>query len=351
MVERNISKQVLTIGCDYKTTKGGISTVIASYSHIFSPFNFIGSTQVKSKIENLLYFIYSIISFTCKCIFCRKIRIIHIHTGSNNSFWRKSVYIKIAKRFNKKVVLHIHGGMFHIFYEKNKEKVDKILGKVDVIIALSQYWLKFFKETVGHKNVIIVPNITEYPKPDASLKKNDDITRVLFLGTINEAKGVFDMLEMVRENKEYLTNKLIIYIGGNGEVERFNNMIKEYGISNIVRFEGWVNEEKKAALLSECDIYLLPSYTEGLPISILEAMTYKLPIISTPVGGIPEIIENGKNGFLITPGNREELFNAINNLIKDSKKREIMGEEGYKKVSPHLPDNVSNVLTNIYNSL
>lgn len=348
MVSKESSKIVLTIGCNYQTTKGGISTVIGSYSKIFAPFNFVATTQTKTKISNLIYLIYSLIRFTSKCCF-GTIGIIHIHTASNSSFWRKSIYINIAKLFGKKVVLHIHGGMFNQFYENNKEKVKKVLNKVDTIIALSKYWKNYFEETVGCKNVVIIPNIVENPNKIPNNKKNT--IDAVFLGTINDNKGVFDILETVKRNREYFSQRITIHIGGIGEVERLKQFIDENDLSDIIKYEGWVDEKKKANLMSLCDIFLLPSYIEGLPISILEAMTYKMATISTNVGGIPEIIEDGINGFLIEPGNIKQLFDAIKSLVEDVNIRTTMGEESYRRVTPHLPENVAASLEKLYNNL
>ena len=132
---------------------------------------------------------------------------------------------------------------------------------------------------------------------------------LLFLGLLGKNKGIYDLLECIRDHKVEFQGKLKLYIGGNGEIEHVKQLIKEYGIADIVIFEGWVSGDKKIELLNKSDAYILPSYKEGLPISILEAMSYGMPIISTPVGGIPEIVSNGENGYLVEPGNKEDIYN------------------------------------------
>lgn len=345
MVNNEISSHILTIGCDYKMTKGGISSVIDSYSRIYSPFNFVATTQTKSKLQNLLYLIYSLVKFTFKC-FSRNIKIVHIHTASNTSFKRKAIYINIASFFKKNIVLHIHGAEFHLFYEKNRAFVAKTLKKVDTIIALSSKWKKFFEENVGCKNVVIIPNIVDTPVI-VDKKKSGEISGI-FLGNMNKRKGIYDIIDMVNANKEYLRGKLTLHIGGNGETDKVKELINKNNLSDIIIYEGWVDKEKRAELLSNGDFFLLPSYNEGLPISILEAMSYKLPVISTPVGGIPEIVSEGCNGFLIEPGDKVSLFNAIKKIIEKKCDIEEMGKESFNRVQPHLPNNVSNSLTNIY---
>lgn len=104
-------------------------------------------------------------------------------------------------------------------------------------------------------------------------------------------------------------------------------------------------------MLNGADVYVLPSYKEGLPISILEAMSYSLPVISTRVGGIPEIIMNGKNGLLINPGDKEALYESIIKLKNSEELRIRMGEISKPIVQEHLPIYVESQLKQLYNSL
>lgn len=347
MINENISKRVLTLGCDYKSTQGGISTVISSYSKIYHTFRFLPTSKCRSKIRNLVDLLIAVIIFSTKCC-SRSIAIVHIHTASNNSFRRKKLFIDIAHLFGKKIVLHIHGGSFKEYTENNKKLVESTIAKVDTIIALSTYWKEYFKSTYPEKDVIIVPNIVEYPRTDFSIKKDSHIITATFLGLICNNKGIFDLVEIIKDNKEFLKGKFSLHIGGNGETERLCKYIEEHGLSEIIRFEGWVGSDKKSELLSSSDVFILPSYIEGVPISILEAMTYRLPILSTNVGGIPEIVNHGENGFLHEAGDKEQLFTFIKRIIEEKEICRCMGDVSYEKAKPHLPDSVSTILENLY---
>lgn len=109
--------------------------------------------------------------------------------------------------------------------------------------------------------------------------------------------------------------------------------------------------DKKIQIINEVDAFILPSYNEGLPISILEAMSYNLPIISTSVGGIPEILKNGYNGFLIRPGDKKALKNAILTLINNPSLRKEMGKHSQEMVQPFLPTTVEGQLRTLYKEL
>lgn len=349
MITKERSNNILIIGCQWKKPKGGIAVVLNSYSRIFPEFNIIVNSNGKNTITNLLQLLYSLVATTLRLIFCSNIRVIHIHTASYNSFKRSALFISLANCFKRKVVIHIHGGGFKEYYEKSTSFVHKNLLKCDTIIALTEYWKEYFNG-LGFKNVVIVPNIVDFPVTKEKIN-NDGKIHILYLGLLTKAKGIYDLLDVINEHKTEFDGKITLHIGGNGESTTILNIIKEQGLSNIVKFEGWVSGDKKVELLNNADIFILPSYTEGLPISILEAMSYKLPVISTPVGGIPEVIENGGNGLLFTPGDKNALYNAIIKSVADKQLRENMGEKSYKNVQPHFPDNVSARLENIYKEL
>lgn len=144
----------------------------------------------------------------------------------------------------------------------------------------------------------------------------------MFLGRFDEKKGIFDLLDVMTEIAK-IDSDAKLYIGSNERKEKVNKIIKEYKLNNNVEYLGWVDEKLKKEVLKEATIFVLPSYYEGMPMSVLEAMAYKNIVISTNVGGIPEIIENGYNGFLIEPGDKKELFNKIEKIINSDKKNEM----------------------------
>ena len=242
----------------------------------------------------------------------------------------------------------MHAGRFAVFYQQHRYAVRKVVDKSDVIIALSEFWKEYFKKEFPTKRVEIIKNVISAPKVH---KQQTSYFTLLFLGLLGKNKGIYDLLECIRDHKVEFQGKLKLYIGGNGEIENVKQLIKEYGIADIVIFEGWVSGDKKIELLNNSDAYILPSYKEGLPISILEAMSYGMPIISTPVGGIPEIVSNGENGYLVEPGNKEDIYKAIISLLNDSDLRNRMGNVSLSRVGEHLPEYVEKQLETLYDSL
>ena len=127
-----------------------------------------------------------------------------------------------------------------------------------------------------------------------------------------------------------------------------------WSIPFLVVYLPYVSFEKlgnKQILLNIADAYILPSYNAGLPISVLEAMSYSLPIISTRVGGIPEIVKDGINGLLINPGDKKAIYDSIVSLMNNKELRENMGKQSKDIVKEHLPIYVESQLKQLYNSL
>lgn len=344
------SKNILTVGPEYKNPKGGIAQVLCSYNKfVYNDFNHVRSGGGVYAFSKLYYFGKGLVMFSIKLLFSSSIKVVHIHTASNSDFKRNSFYARIARLFKKKVILHVHGGGFKNYYYKNKSFVKQQLDKADAIVALSEYWRHFFAEDLNYKNVFVVNNII--PTPNYQPLKEKNIFNLLYLGHIYEKKGIFDLVDVIKENREEYNGKLILHIGGGlYEVDRLLNILNTENLDGVIRFEGWVNGEKKRELLNMADAYILPSYAEGVPISILEAMSYHLPIIATNVGGIPSIVGT-KNGILIEPGDKEQLKEAIDHLINYESQRHKMGETSYLMSLEYQPQNVIKELKLLYNKM
>jgi glycosyltransferase involved in cell wall biosynthesis len=349
MIANFLSKIVLTLGPS-KDGKGGMASVLDSYSaFIFRPFYFEKTTGAGSLLFKsfLLLKVFICIPFY---VFIKNIKIIHIHGASRKSFIRKKILINYCSLFPVKIIFHLHGAEFHLFTEEyGAEKIRKTLSKCQRVIVLSKQWEEFMHNVIHYNNVSIVNNIIPYPKMQV-IAKNDAI-RILYLGIIGERKGVFDLLSAINSNKDFYKNKIKLTIGGNGEVEKLKQYIEENRLEEIVEYAGWVSGEIKIRLLNECDLFVLPSYNEGLPISILEAMSYGKAVVATNVGGIPEIVKQGCNGYLMKPGDKENLNKCLRGFIQNKELLQLMGNNSLKLVKPYLSDNVAIQLENIYKDL
>lgn len=351
MISDELSDQVLILGCDYHPPKGGVAQVMYNYErYIYPKFKCIINSGGTNKVVKLMRAIVAFIKMIyCLCV-DHKIQIVHIHTASYNSFRRSSLFVKLAKVFDKKVIIHIHGGGFKEYYKTSPSWISEILNKADIIIVLSVSWKIFFESITKGPKVCVVENIVA--KPNLIKKKyNDQKLHLLFLGLVDDQKGIFDLLDVIHEHVREWKSKLTLHIGGNGQIQRLENLIKKYGLKEIVSYEGFVSGEKKKELLSSCDALILPSYTEGLPVSILEAMSYGKAVFSTPVGGIPEVIYQNDNGLLFSPGDKNAMYEIIEQSLNNRDSIINMGRNSLLHITPYLPENVCKKLESIYMSL
>lgn len=346
-------KHILYIGPEYRNHRGGIGAVLEVYAKHIKPFNFIATHRSGNSRKKALTFISAIFRLLYTLTFNRNIKIVHIHAASKASFLRKSFIVLICKIYRKKVVYHLHGGKFHVFYReagKMRRYVRYILESCDMVVCLSEQWKKFLESTFRLQRLAVLNNVIDPAAAHELVIRENNKVNLLFLGLITRRKGIFDLLDILKNNAEALNGRVNLTIGGNGDIQRLEQSIKEFG-NNEIRYVGWVNGEKKNELLKQCDVYILPSYVEGLPMSILEAMSYGKPIISTPVGGIPEIVKPGVNGWLFEPGDHAALTKIIFELLNQKEKLEYYGMNSLMLSKDYLPESVFNSLDMLYGQL
>ena len=351
-IQKELGTKILMIGVFFKNNApGGMASVIQYYEKYFEELRYIPSWKMSNSFVKLLYSISSLILVILHLLFDWRIKLLHIHSAADKSFWRKSIFVKIGKFFNKKVVFHIHASRFRDFYNESevKKKIIENLMMVDCLIVLSESWKKWFIEIgVCEANIEVLNNITDYPSINKNINLKGQRIHFLFLGELGDRKGVFDILRGLTKYKEDLRDKIEFRIGGNTNEDKLLKIIREGDLQDFVKFEGWVTGDKKIKLLNWADVYILASKNEGLPIGILEAMSYGCPIISTPVGGIPEVVFPKENGILVTPGSEEEIILAIKRYASKNSIIKQEGEESKKIAENYLPKPVLTHLKKIY---
>lgn len=312
--------------------RGGMRTVIESYeqSGIYDGWNvkLIYTHDEGGVLKKMQMFIMALKTFVYLLLF-KKVALIHNHSAMRGSFWRKNAFSSIARLRKVPVVLHLHGSEMESFYasqtSSGKKCISNILEKADVVVVLSKSWKAFVLQVSPKAKVQIIYNYVSLPdenlllKHDGGHNQNGPI-KILFLGLIGHRKGVYDLINAVR-NLCSDEHEFHLYIGGNGEEKKAQQLVDKYQLQNKITLMGWVSGEDKNEQLLKSDIYVLPSYNEGLPMSLLEAMSWGKPVVSTLVGGIPELVRDGRDGYLVKPGDVDGLTKALQKLINDKELR------------------------------
>lgn len=318
------------------SAKGGIATVVSGYkgSELEKQYNikYIESYCDGSKVKKIFKAIRAYFSFLKEMVI-NKPDLVHIHSSFGGSFYRKLPFVYMASIFNIPVINHIHGSEIANLYinasKKKKKLVENCFDKCRYLVVLSEEWKKNLEIVKTKTPKIVIENYSTIHK-ECLKRKNHQDKIILFLGFITELKGCFNIPDIAKKVIEQNANVKFI-LAGSGEIEKLQDILEEKGISQYFSFPGWVRKEEKENLLKNADIFLLPSYTEAMPMSILEAMGYGLPIVTTNVGGIPQLVEDGKNGYMTEPGNIDGFVKAILKLFGNDELIYDMGKEGIEK--------------------
>jgi len=317
---------------------GGISAVVQAYMASDLPdradLKYLNTHIDGSKLVKFLTAIKAYLKFPVLC-FIFKPDVIHIHLSSYFSFYRKLIIFLMTKLLQRKVLIHLHGAYFSSFYESNKIHtflIRIVFSKADAIVVLSDGWKKWVNSFIDTENIFVLYNpVDASAYKDVMPWENERPDKnILFMGEIGQRKGAYDVIKLVPGIVEIYPDTRFIF-AGNGEIEKAKELCEKTGILDKVEFPGWVGPATKKKYYSEACIYLLPSYDEGLPVSVLEAMAAGLPVITTPVGGVPDIVEDGINGFFVQPGDISAMKDRLLLLLSRRDIREKFGRANKSK--------------------
>lgn len=282
--------------------------------------------------------------------------LIQLHTASNGSFIRKYTLSRICCLFGGKYIAHIHGANFLVFYKsssaRRKRQILHYLQYAAKIVVLSESW----KKEIGNwkpllsDNIVVIPN----PCPETFVKSpnsNSGGVKLLFSGRIGFRKGVYDLVAamqiVVRTN-----SNIYLELFGDGEVDKLQAVLVEKKLQEFIRIHSWVNHQEYLKLIPEYDVFVLPSHSESFGMSVVEAMIAGLPVITTPVGAIPEFVHHGQSGLLIPPGDINQLAEAILQLAVDPESIHLMGHKAKLSAEKYCSvEHVSRLLSECYLSI
>ena len=311
--------------------RGGISTVVRGYQDagLFErfPMRYItthrdGSVLVKARAAVAGYLTL------CRLLVTAPAPLLHVHLASHASFWRKTIVCALATLRRRPYVLHLHGGGFSKFYDfecgvLSKWFVRQVLRHAAVVLALSEQWRRELSRIAPGVRVRCLPNAVSIPASAVDTSGHREL-RILFAGRIAHAKGTFDLLNAFARLSSQFPNAVLV-CPGDGEPDRLLARARELGLEGRVQCPGWLDRAAMANEMRKATVFALPSHAEGVPMALLEAMALGLPVITTPVGGIPEVISAGENGLLVQPRDIDGIANALGTLLSSPSERARLG--------------------------
>lgn len=237
---------------------------------------------------------------------------------SKASILRDPLFMLIAKLKKRKIIIHLHGGVFlsatHIPYFFNLI-LKKIFSWIIPFIVLSQKEAELIKKRFGCQNIHILPNCIDLKEAynyNKIINEGNPLT-IGYLGRIASTKGMdylFEACKILTANN----TPFILKLAGKEEIDgEYINKFKEELKENFI-YEGVISGDKKRKYLKSLDLFVLPSFFEGLPMALLECMSYGVVPVTTNVGSIGEIVINNYNGIFIEVKNSQSIYEKINML-------------------------------------
>ena len=326
-----IEMKVLMIG-PARSVRGGISAVVNNYYRggldSAVELTYLGTMEDGGKWHKLWVAFKALLAFITSV---GKYDLIHIHVASDISLYRKLPFIWLAAGKKKKIIIHQHGGNIEEFYlnqcsYRKQKLIKKTLAKADRLLVLSLHLKDFFGKIIGQEKIILFPSGVDVPERQ---DKDYHAAKLLFLGRLCREKGIEELLDACQQLKTDFP-QMELYLGGVWEDKELKKWADSAG--DWVHQLGWIEAEKKEQYLQECNIFVLPSYFEGQPVSLLEAMAHQCACVATGVGAIPQMLIHRKNGLLVKPKDSRALKEGIEIFLKEPSFQQNMGKEAYKKI-------------------
>lgn len=312
---------------NHESVHGGITSVIKQIlDHEWTEgevdIRFLPSYQGGNNVQKILYFLGAVKEYNT-ILKKDPPDLVYIHMSHHGSFDRASALQKIAKKYNIPTVVHLHGSEFKKYYDecsnKKRKAISGFFEDCGAVITLGTLWKQYIRSIAPKAKIHVLNNSIHIPR--RTVTQEQDEVNVLFLGVLIQRKGVADLLQAVKElvdGKKFQGIRVRFHIGGTGpEEEALKQYVRDNQLDSCVDFLGWVDGETKKKALETNHVFILPSYNEGLPIAILEAISYGMPVIATNVGSISEAVQEEDNGFLVNPGDVGGYVNALQRLITD----------------------------------
>ena len=337
--------QILMVGMHLTKTRGGITTLVAEIlkSSLTDNFEFF---YVESQAEDFGSFAKlklaaeAVVSFVKRCM-RHAPEVVYIHLGSNASLYRESVFIVLAKFFRRRVVAHFHAGDLDNYYPYQsfigRAFIRGAINSSDALIAVSGESARQLRKLAAAPNITVIPNAIDTTifgvgkKEATAEQKTGKTVRLLFVGAIGKLKGERDLIRAlsILRGRGCQYDLQVSFLGYGAE--SLEPVCREAGVTDWIDFLGAVSLEKRVEFFRRADIFVLPTYAEAMPMSIIEAMAAGLPVISTNVGGIPEMIEHEVDGLLVVPGDVAELADKIQYLLENGNVRRAYGAQAAHK--------------------
>jgi glycosyltransferase involved in cell wall biosynthesis len=317
-------RSVVMVGT-HPATMGGISTVVQGYQTggLFSRVScrYVVTHRDGSAVLKFLTALRGLGALSVALV-RSEAPLVHVHLSSRASFWRKFLVCLLSMLARRPYLLHVHGSEFMQFYDSEcgpgaRRIVRFVFARAELVLALSDQWRENLLRICPSAHVEVLPNAVCVPAINCWTASEKASPMILFLGRLGARKGTFDLVRAFAAVLQRFPDASLV-CAGDGAIEEVKSLARSLGIEKSVYCPGWLDPEGKRQALRRATVFALPSYAEGLPMALLEAMSWGLPVVATAVGGIPQVLRNGENGWMVRPGDLENLSRRLCGAIAET---------------------------------
>ena len=335
-------KRVMMLGTSPRTW-GGIAAVVQTYV-AGGLFDRVGIDYVATHVDGTgsakaAQFGRALVR-AMSLLLTERVGVVHAHVSSGASFWRKSLLLALVRMRGVPTIFHLHSGGFPDWVATHASNhlmtwwIRTTVESSSAVLVLSGASARWMREFAPRADITVLGNPVAIPAGPTVYEQRPPAAgagRVLFLGWIYDFKGCYDLLQAWVMFRQRCPGWRLV-MGGKGEVDRLLQQADALGIRDDLDFLGWVSGEAKERALRNADVFVLPSYREGMPVSVLEAMAYGVPVVTTPVGGVPDMMQADVHGLWVTPGDVQGLAQQLVQLAESPALRERLARSAHAHV-------------------
>lgn len=282
------------------------------------------------------------------------VQITHLHASSFPGVYEKALMGVLARLMRRRVVLQLHSGVFETVWRTSRfgAGVAAALQAPNAVTVQSTEWVRTVSQIAPRAHPYFVPSCIRTDRYPATIRESGQVVRFLFVGWIIREKGIFELAEAVARMPKDSPAFEIHVVGDGVDKEMLEERVAKLDLAKTVTIHGWVDEAEKHRLIQSADVFVLPTYSEGMPVALLEAMAAGLAVITTPVGAIPGLVTSGVHGELVQPRDVDGLARALDRLCRDHELRARYGKASAERArSQYDVESGATAIAAIYETL
>lgn len=340
----NQKRSILLIGPEISAVSG-VSTHLRqimssklSRQSKLSHFQIGSEGRNQSTLEKLVRILFDPIRLWRE-ILRKNVDLVHINSSlDRKAYWRDTVFLLVTKLAGVESIFQLHGGQAPVDFCSGSKFLSRVMGRVfslaDYFVVLTNQELENYSELITNGMAFQIPNcIDQRLAKELPVRTFTNSTiNLAYIGRLVAAKGIYEIADALKAIKDTGTLNFSFSVAGDGpDKDSWLNYLTNCGLENELSYYGSVSGDEKDSFWRNADVLLLPSYAEGLPYSVLEALAFGVPVVASNVGGIPDAVDHGVQGLIVEPKSSASLAEAIAEIAGDSNRLHTMSKACRRK--------------------